>query len=459
MSELEHQLSKKIVDFALGLKYEDIPEDVIAYAKLLMIDSLGVSLACLDQPHAKQIYSVLSQKPAVPQATLWGSKVKVEADDAVLYNGSLIHGLDYDDTNGHGIVHPSSSVVNCGLTVGEVLGKSGKDILTAIIVGYEVLLRIAGFTNGRLHDRGFHPTGCCNAFSSACIAGKLMGVTPEQLMNTLGMCGSQAAAILEFLRDGTDIKKLHPGWGVHSALYDLEFAKAGFTGPIEVLEGKQGYFLAHIGTIDGVDEYFDDFGKRWWTKEIAFKFYPVCHWLHGFNDILRKMEKEHNFGADDIEILEPIIDERVERVGYATPDKLHPATEYHQRFSLFYTMAMFAYKGRLGPKEINAKHMQDQGLLDMIDRVKVTVDPAAYVPGHFSAQLRVHLKDGRTFFGSQPYEKGSPENPATREDVLTKYYDNATEVVGKDKADEIVGCVDHLEQLPNVNEIIASMAV
>ena len=89
------------------------------------------------------------------------------------------------------------------------------------------------------------------------------------------------------------------------------------------------------------------------------------------------MEKEHNFGADDIEILEPIIDERVERVGYATPDKLHPATEYHQRFSLFYTMAMFAYKGRLGPKEINAKHMQDQGLLDMIDRVN-TVSRSIY---------------------------------------------------------------------------------
>jgi len=452
-----HNLSQKIADFTLNLKYEDIPPDVVAYAKLLMMDSLGVSLACLGQPHAEQIFRVLSQKRAVPEASLWGSRTKVEMDDAVLYNGSLIHGLDYDDTNGHGIVHPSSSVVTCGLTVGEALGKSGKEIITAIIVGYEVLLRIAGFTNGRLHDRGFHPTGCCNAFSSACIAGKLMGVTREQLLNTLGMCGSQAAAILEFLRDGTDIKKLHPGWGVHCALYDLAFAKAGFTGPIEVLEGQQGYFLAHIGTIEGVDEYFDDFGKRWWTKEIAFKFYPVCHWLHGFNDILRDMEREHGFGADDIEILEPIIDERVERVGYATPDKLRPATAYHQRFSLFYTMAMFAYKGRLGPKEIDEKHMQDQGLLDMIDRVKVTVDPAAYVPGHFSAQLRVHLKDGRCFFGSQPYEKGSPENPATREDVLRKYYENAVDVVGQEQADEIIGHVDHIEDMDTVDRLIGAM--
>ncbi len=457
MSTLD--LSKKITDFALGLKYEDIPPDVVDYAKMLMIDSLGCAVAAVDQPHAKQIFRVLSRKPAVEQATLWGCGKKIETDDAVLYNGALIHGLDYDDTNGYGIVHPSSSVVTAALTVGEALDKSGKDIITAAIVGYEVLLRIAGFTHGRLHDRGFHPTGCCNAFSSACIAGKLMGVTPEQLQNALGMCGSQAAAILEFLRDGTDIKKLHPGWGVHAALYDLAFAQEGFTGPREVLEGQQGFFLAHIGTIDGVEEFFNDFGKRWWTKEIAFKFYPVCHWLHGFNDILFKLEKENHFGADDIEELEPIIDERVWRVGYATPDKLRPATEYHQRFSLYYTMAMAAYKGRLGPREINAKYMEDPGLLRMIDRVKVTVDPAADVPGHFPAQLRVRLKDGRSFYGSQPYEVGSPENPASREHVLRKYYDNVTDFIGRKQADQLVADVDRIETLPNAAGIIRDMVI
>ena len=450
-------ISNKIADFTLNLKYEDIPKEVVDYARLLMIDSFGCALAALHQPHAKQVFSVLSQKPAVEQATLWGSTKKVEMDDAVLYNGSLIHGLDYDDTNAYGIVHPSSSVVTAGITVGEALGKSGKEIMTAIIAGYEVLLRIAGFTRGRLHDRGFHPTGCCNAFSSACIAGKLMGVTHDQLCNALGMCGSQAAAILEFLRDGSDIKKLHPGWGVHCALYDLEFAKAGYTGPVEVLEGKQGYMLAHIGTMEGIEEYFNDFGERWWTTEVAFKFYPVCHWLHGFNDILFKLEAENGFDGKDIEQLECIIDERVNRVGYATPDKLRPATEYHQRFSLFYTMAMAAYKGRLGPKEINIKHMEDPGLLEMIDRIKITVDPDADVPGHFPAQLRVTLKDGRTFYGSQPYEVGCKENPASREHVLRKYYNNTIEVIGKECADRIVDDVDHIENLINIQDMIQAM--
>ncbi len=452
-------LSDKISRFSLNLKYEQIPKEIVSYAKLLLIDSIGCAIAAIGEDHSQRIFSVLSKKHSAEEASLWGSKIKVDMDDAVLYNGALIHGLDYDDTRALGIVHPSSSVVTCGLTVGEALQKNGRDVLTAMICGYEVLLRIAGFTHGRLHDRGFHPTGCCNAFSSAAIAGKLMGVTHEVLCNALGMCGSKAAAILEFLRDGSDIKKLHPGWGVHCALYDLAFAKEGYTGPKEVLEGKQGFMMAHIGTVTGIDTWFSDFGSKWHTGGIAFKFYPVCHWLHGFNDILFALQKEHSFGGDDIETLECIIDERVDRVGYATPDKLRPATEYHQRFSLFYTMGMAAYKGRLGPKEINIEHMKDEKLLEMIDRIKITVDPAADVPGHFPAQLRVTLKDGRSYYGSQPYEVGSKENPATREQVLTKYYDNTIEYLGLEKSKAIVDLVDDIEKCSNIKELLSLMVI
>lgn len=450
-------ISKKISEFTLGLKYEDIPKEVVDYAKLLMIDSFGCAVASTDQPHAQRIMSAIGKMNNSGEATLWGSDKKVSMENAVLYNGSLIHGLDYDDTHALAITHPSSSVVTAGITIGEALGKTGEEIMTAIIAGYEVLLRLGSFANGRLHDRGFHPTGCISAFSSACIVGKMMGVTDEELRNALGLCGSQAAAILEFLNDGTDVKKLHPGWAIHSALYSLAFAKEGYTGPVAVLEGIQGYFQAHIGTVEGIEEVFSDFGKRWYTSEIAFKFYPVCHWLHGFNDILFKMEEDNNFTGEDIETLECIIDERVKAVGYVSPDKLRPATEYHQRFSLFYTIAMAAHKGRLGPVEINMDHMKDQGLLDMIDRVKITVDPKADVPGHFPAQLRVTLKDGREFYGSQPYEVGSKKNPAKKEDVLRKYYANTDDFIKREQADQIVQDVEKVHSLESVDGIISAL--
>lgn len=451
-------IAQIIADFTLGLKYEDIPKEVISYAKLLLIDTLGCAEAAIDQPHAKQIFEAVTKKESMPEATLWGTDQKVDLDDAVIYNGCLIHGLDYDDTHALAITHPSSSVATAGLTVGEYLDKNGKEIITAMIAGYEVLLRLGSYANGALHDRGFHPTGCLAAFSSACIAGKLMEVNRTELCNALGICGSQAAAILEFLNDGTDVKKIHPGWAVHSALYALEFAKCGFTGPEKVFEGVQGYFNAHIGRREGMDKIFSDFGMRWYTNEIAFKFYPVCHWLHGFNDILFDLEKKHNFGGNDIESLECIIDERVNAVGYAAPDKLRPATEYHQRFSLYYTIAMAAYKGRLGPQEINIKYMDDPGLLEMIDRVKITVDPDAYVPGAFPAQLRVTLKDGRKFYGSQPYEIGNRKNPAKRENVLRKYYDNTLDYIGEEKAEDIVNRVDCIEAEVNMDNIFNDLA-
>lgn len=156
-------ISEIIAEFVLNLKYEDIPEEVVAYAKLLLIDSLGCAEAAIDEPHAKALFEAVTHKDGHDEATLWGTKLKADLDDAVIYNGSLIHGLDYDDTHALAITHPSSSVATAGLTIGEYLNKSGKEIITAMIAGYEVILRLGSYANGGLHDRAFHPTGCLNA--------------------------------------------------------------------------------------------------------------------------------------------------------------------------------------------------------------------------------------------------------------------------------------------------------
>ena len=269
-------LSEKIAEFVLALKLEDVPQDVVRHGKMLLLDTFGVAVAAHSLTHAKIIEDMVLSMKSQPQATLWGSEKKVQLADAVLYNSSLIHGMDYDDTHVGGILHPSAAVVSAAVTVGEFTGADGKSVFEAIIAGWEVITRLALAAKGRFHDIGYHGTGIVAPFAAACAAGKLMGLGQSALVNAMGLCGSQSAALQEFLHDGSWVKRIHPGWACHSAIYSLMMAKRGFPGPLRVFEGEFGLWKTHLGGTDGLNEEFSDLGTVWHTPEITFKLYPYA---------------------------------------------------------------------------------------------------------------------------------------------------------------------------------------
>ena len=162
---------------------------------------------------------------------------------------------------------------------------------------------------------GFHGTGIVAPFAAACVAAKLLGDSERTLKNALGICGSQAAALQEFLRDGSWVKKIHPGWGAHSAIYALGMARNGFIGPDKVFEGEFGLYMTHCGGTDGLEEAFSDLGSVWHTTEITTKLYPVCHMTHSFIDCMIRLEEEHHFGADDIASAQCRIESRCYPIG------------------------------------------------------------------------------------------------------------------------------------------------
>ena len=224
-------ISEQMAEFTLGLTYEDIPKDVIDHGKLLLTDTFGVAMACQDLDHAKAVKKTVLEMNSQKVCSLWGTDEKAMLADAILYNSCLIHGMDYDDTHVGAIIHPSAAVVSTAFTVGEMVGATGKQMLEAIVAGWEIIVRLGLAAKGRFHDVGYHGTGIASPFAAACVAAKLMGDTKETLVNALGICGSQAAAIQEFLHDGTWTKKIHPGWAAHSAVYALSLARNGYTGP------------------------------------------------------------------------------------------------------------------------------------------------------------------------------------------------------------------------------------
>lgn len=449
-------LSADISDFVLGLKYEDIPEDTINHVKLLMIDTFGCVLSATKESHVPCVKNAVESLINDPQATLWGTSTKLTLDHAVMYNGCLIHGMDFDDTHPGAIIHPSASVLNVAVTLGEYLGKSGKEILTAMVAGYEILLRLGIACKGKLHETFFHPTGVFAPFATICIAGRYLNIDKNTLINAMGLAGSFAGGLQQYTVDGSWNKKLHPGWGAHAGLYALRFAQQGFSGSPEIFEGSQGLFISHIGTAEYLSSSFSDLGHRWVTNEIAFKFYPVCHMMHSHIDILLDLMEKNNFCAADIENIHAILSPRAFSVIAFPPEqKKHPASDFHMRFSIQYVLSIAALHRQLSSNDIDMKLLSDPDVVNMIDRITVESKSEAEVPGHFPGEVIITLKDGRVFHCSQKYETGSAEKPATRENVLRKYYANASPYLSSLESQNLISYVDAFESLNNVDKIIS----
>lgn len=451
-------IAEQIADFVLSMRLSDVPRDVIEHGKLLLTDTFGVAMSCQDMEHAAAVRKTVLSMGSAPQSTMWGTEEKVMLADAILYNAALIHGADYDDTHVGGIVHPSAAVVSTAISVGEMTGASGSQILEAIIVGWEVITRLALAAKGRFHDVGFHGTGIVAPFAAACVAAKLLGDSRETLTNAMGICGSQAAALQEFLRDGSWVKKIHPGWAGHSAVYALSMARNGFTGPKKVFEGDFGMWMTHCGGTDGLTEAFADLGEVWHTREITVKLYPVCHMTHSFIDCMIALIREEHFTADDIESVECRIESRCYPI-VCTPReaKTRPNTDYIMRFSLPYVLAMAAEKQRVSPWEIDLKYAADPEICALMDKIQCVDDDSKRNPGYFPGYLTVTLKDGRQFVKDQRYEMGTAQNPLNLEAVNKKFIDNLEPFYTKEQIASIIEKLNGFENLSGAGELIRAL--
>lgn len=454
---MKKSLSEIIAEWTLNFNLDNVPQDVVDYAKLHIMDAIGCAVMAVHEPHSQMMRNVFKKMHSYEESTLWGTNEKASLEDAVIHNGGLIHGLDYDDTHALAITHPSASVVAAAFTIGEHEHSTGKAILEATILGYEIIVRLGVAGNGKFHDIGFHPTGIISSFAAACIAAKLQGATKEELTNALGLCGSQAAAIQEYLHDGTWNKKIHPGWGVHCALYALALAKEGFLGTKDVFEGSYGFYQTHLGSIEGLFETFSDLGVVWRTREIAFKFYPTCHWTHSDMDLLLNILDENKSTYKDIEEIECFIDPRGAGSVVEPPEKKkNPETEYQMRFSLFYAMAVAAVRRHLTLKEIDLNMMSDLEIATMIEKIKITIDSTAEVPGHFPGWIKVVFKNGSIVERKQPYETGCIEKPARIDHIIRKFNENITTINNTQKK-AILAFVEQIERKPDTNELFQLM--
>src|SRR5947207_6356563 len=223
--------ARRLARFVVGLKLDAIPEPIVGTAVDLALDTLGNALAAVHDDFGRAVLAVARDLGGPQESALIGDPARVAAANAVLANATLAHGLDFDDTREDAIVHTGCVAVTTALAVGEATGASGRAMLEAVIAAVEVMCRVGLAVPGALHARHFHPTAISASFAAAAAAGKLAGLSEDELVRAFGICGSQASGIIEYLADGSWTKRLHPGWNAHPGGIAPPLARVGSTGP------------------------------------------------------------------------------------------------------------------------------------------------------------------------------------------------------------------------------------
>ena len=409
-------ISDKLASFIKEVKYDNLPEEVREAAKAAIMDWLGSTVAGSREAPAGMVAAIVRRAGGSPAASLIGLEEKSSALNAALLNGVAGHILELDDLHRSSILHPGAPIISAAAAAVEEVGAGGRELITAVVAGFEVGIRIAEAVTPS-HYYYWHTTGTCGTFGAAAAACRVYGLEEDEIVNALGNAGSQAAGLWEFLSDGAMTKHLHPGKAAMNGLLAAQLAGEGFTGASRILEGEKGFFRATA------EEYFPEkatagLGREYRITGNSYKIYPSCRHTHPGVDLILKLKAEGLDPSAVETILFKTYRHAVNLVGgndYSTP--------YKAKFCLPYCAAKALIDGRLDLDSFDFSEAHDALLEQLAGAVTVQFDPGveeAY-PLCWGTAVEVNLKEGRTLTAETDYPKGDPENPASAAEMRDKF--------------------------------------
>jgi 2-methylcitrate dehydratase PrpD len=433
--------AERLAEWTATLELDDVPAEVVAAAKLHMLDAVGTGLAALALDELPAVLAAARELGGRPEATALGVDERVSAAAAALANGSLMHALDFDDTHEVALVHSSVVVAPVALALGEATRASGADLVTAAIAGYEVSSRIGLAGAGSFHLRGFHPTSVCGVFAAATAAARLRRLSPDETRHALGIAGSQASGLLEFLADGSQTKPLHAGWAALAGIVAASLAAGGATGPASVLEGRFGLLRSHLEEFDEA-VLTDGLGSRWETLNIAFKPYPACHCTHTVLDAVTAADLR----ADEVEEIVALVPSQVavELVLEPRERKLRPMSPYDAKFSLPYCIGALLVRGELGVDAFTPAAIADEEVLGLAERVTYEIVP--FDGGNdLSGGIRAATRSG-TVERRVIRPRGGAEQPMATGELQEKFRRNGALALPEEDVERLLETLDRLEE-------------
>jgi len=435
-------IADALAGFAATLRPGNIPEAVRERARHLILDAVGIAHASTHYDFAHRSLSAAHELSGAGGATpVIALATRLTPRDAMLMNGVLIHGLDYDDTHAAGVIHATASTFPCALGTAALAGADGEALLAAYVVGMEVGARLASVAQGGFHQVGFHPTGLIGAFACTLLAGRLLGLNAAQLASAQGIALSMASGSMEFLQDGAWTKRMHPGWAAGAGLTAATMARHGFVGPKQVYEGRFGLFNSHLGPLareGNLTLATAGLGEVWELAKVNVKPLPACHFTHACADAAVVLRDRHGLRPQQIRSVRALVPaEVVKTVCEPVATKKRPQNSYDAQFSIPYIVASALIRGRFGLAELDEAALRDEQTLALAAKVEYAVDPDSPFPKYYSGEVIVTLDDGRELRHREHVNRGGEERPITNADVVRKYEENMALVAAPARAAQV----------------------
>ena len=412
-------VAEQLADRICSLEPVRLPAPVRAKCEELLIDVIGLCLTARNQDYVKCAVNAWDDEGP---CTAIGHRRSFSPAGAAFINGTAAHGEDFDDTFEGGPVHAGAVIVPAVLAACERHRPNGPSAFVGIAVGAEVLCRLSLVAPKLVHRAGFHPTAVFGAPAAAAGVAAALGLDRRQIVDALGIAGSMASGIIEYLAEGAWTKRLHAGWAAQSGLRAALLAAKGFNGPRTVFEGTHGLFNGFAHTKSGdYDALTADFGTRWVIETLALKPFPCGTMAHPYIDCARRLAAR-GIKADDIEELVcEVAEGTVHRLWEPLAVKRRPPNGYGAKFSTPYCIAAAFVRGHLGLESFTDAAVNDLRVLALAAKVRYVVDPDNPYPNNFTGHIRARLTDGRVVEERQPHLRGGAQEPLTRAEIEDKF--------------------------------------
>lgn len=446
--------SAALADFVAGAS---VPPAVRRTARRYLLDWLGSTLAGGELAPPRIVQAVVEELGGASQATVLASGRRSSAPLAALANAAASHVLEMDDLDRASISHPGAPVIAAALAVGEREGASGEELLDAIAVGYEAMIRV-GEALGPAHYEHWHMTGTAGTLGAASAASRLQQLDAQATLMALGSAGTMTAGLWEFLADGAMSKQLHPAKAAHDGVLSALLAATGFTAATRILEGPKGLFaaMAPDGDPGAIVSGLAPEMASWRIGGVSFKVHASCRHTHPAVDAALALREEQALSPAEVKR----VSVRLYGQALGLLEGMEPTTPYAAKFSLPYCVASALTHGDLAPHRFSEEAIADAGVLELADRISFSVDPEldALYPRAWPSIVSVTTADGRTLERRVDHPAGDPENGLTDQDVAAKFVSIVGPLLGGRSAD-IARDILARDPLPDPREIAGATAL
>lgn len=454
--------TQRLVQKCYELDYDSLSAEEIDRVRYLFLDYLGVatrgSLYDSSKP-PQSLARILGTDPA--GALVIGTDLKTTPQLAALANGIAAHAPELDDVVNEASLHPGVAVISAALAAGHLSDDSVRSFVEAVVVGYEVCVRTALALNPSApYERGFHPTGTCGTMGAAVTAAKILKLDQNQMMNALGIAGSQAAGSMEFLADGSHTKRFNAGWAAQSGVIAALLARDGFTGPRTILEGKHGFLHAYA-TGSNPDRLLSDWAKPYYIMKTSIKPYSCCRYKQGAIDCILKIMHDNGLQASDVEkVTIGVLPAGFALIAEPIQLKQNPKSVVDAQFSMPFGAAVAMLFGKAALDEYVLENIQSSQVKALMEKVFCEKDKrlAEEFPKKWPAWTNILTTGGQTYTAAIDYPKGDPENPLTWDELIDKFNGLTAPLFSPEKRIEIIDSIQHLGLQNDMESLWAALS-